>query len=161
MDLGDIITTIAEIAIALIGFSAVVVVLNPNPIRDWSVSERFNFRILLQLAAIVVLFSILPFGTNLVFDEHFAWKYALLTYGIFHIVDLTTFVIKFPKDVTSINRAMPYFGYLVVLTQLSVPFFGGIEVIKVTYLASLVFHLVVSFIAFVMLVYGIQVRRDA
>jgi hypothetical protein len=33
MDLGNIITTIAEIAIALIGFSAIVVVLNPKPIR--------------------------------------------------------------------------------------------------------------------------------
>jgi len=42
MELSDIITTIAEIAIALIGFSAVVVVLNPSPIRDWSVSARIK-----------------------------------------------------------------------------------------------------------------------
>jgi hypothetical protein len=161
MDLGNIITTIAEIAIALIGFSAIVVVLNPKPIRDWSVSERFNFRVLVQVGAIVALFSILPFGTNLVFDEYLAWKYALLTYGIFHVVDLTTFVIKFPKDVTSVNRAMPYFGYVIILIQLSVSFFGSIDAVKATYLASLVFHLVVSFIAFVVLVYGIHGRRDA
>ncbi len=161
MELGDIITTIAEIAIALIGFSAIVVVLNPNPIRDWSVSERFNFRILVQVGGIVVVFSILPFGTNLILDEHLAWKYALLAYGIFHIVDLTTFVIKFPTDVTSINRSLPYFGYVVILIQISVPFFGNTEAIKVTYLASLVFHLVISFIAFVILVYGMHSRRDA
>ena len=161
MDLGNIFTTIAEIAIALIGFSAIVVVLKPNPIRQWSVSEKFNFRVLVQVGAIVVVFSILPFGTNLVFDEYHAWKYALLTYGIFHVVDLTTFVIKFPKDVTSVNRAMPYFGYTVILIQLSVSFLGSIETVKVTYLASLVFHLVVSFIAFVVLVYGVDGRRDA
>ena len=70
-----------------------------------------------------------------------------------------TFVVKFPKDVTSGNRIMPYFGYVVILTQLSVPLFGSVEAIKVTYLASLVFHLVIGFIAFVMLVYGIHVRR--
>ncbi len=161
MDLGGIITTIAEIAIALIGFSAIVVVLNPNPIRDWSVSERFNFRILVQVGAIVVVFSILPFGTHQVFDEYLAWKYALLAYGIFHVVDLTTFVVKFPKDVTSVNRAMPYFGYVVVLTQLSGSFFGSLAAVKVIYLASLVFHLAVSFIAFVVLVYGIHGRREA
>lgn len=159
MDLSDIITTIAEIAIALIGFSAVVVALNPNPIRDWSVSERFNFRILVQLGAIVVVFSILPFGTHQVFDEYLAWKYALLAYGIFHVVDLTTFVFKFPKEATSVNRVMPYFGYVVILAQISVPFFGSIATIKVTYLASLVFHLVVGFIAFVMLIYGMHDRR--
>jgi hypothetical protein len=78
LDLGNIVTTIAEIAIALVGFSAVVVVLNPSPIRNWSVSERFNFRILVQVGGVVVLFSILPFGTNLVFDDYHAWKYALL-----------------------------------------------------------------------------------
>ena len=76
---------------------------------------------MVQVGGIVVVFSILPFGTVLVFDEHLAWKYALLAYGIFHVVDLTTFVIKFPKDVTSINRVMPYFGYVVILIQLSVP----------------------------------------
>ena len=160
MDLSDIITTIAEIAVALIGFSAVVVALNPNPIRDWSVSERFNFRILVQVGAIVVVFSVLPFGTHQVFDEYLAWRYALLAYGIFHVVDLTTFVFKFPKNVTSINKAMPYFGYVVILAQLSVPFFGGIAAIKVTYLASLVFHLVVGFFAFVVLIYGIHGRRS-
>ena len=156
MDLGNIITTIAEIAIALIGFSAIVVVLNPSPIRDWSVSERFNFRILVQLGGIVVLFSVLPFGTNLVFDDYHAWKYALLTYGVFHVIDLTTFVVKFPKNANTVNRAMPYFGYVVILFQLAVPLFGSLSIIKVTYLASLVFHLVVGFVAFVMLVYGIR-----
>lgn len=114
----------------------------------------------MQVGGIVVVFSILPFGANLVFDEYLAWKYALLAYGIFHVVDLTTFVIKFPKDVTSVNRAMPYFGYTVILIQLSVSFLGSIEAVKVTYLASLVFHLVVSFVAFVVLVYGVDGRRD-
>ena len=38
----------------------------------------FNFRILVQVGAIVVVFSILPFGTHQVFDEFLAWKYALL-----------------------------------------------------------------------------------
>ena len=109
----------------------------------------------------MVVFTVLPFGTHLVLDEHLAWKYALLAYCIFHVVDLTTFVINFPKDVTSVNRMMPYFGYAVILFQLTVPFFGSLGAIKVAYLASLMFHLEISFIAFVMLVYGIHKRRDA
>ncbi len=72
MESSEIITSIAEIAIALVGFSAIVVVLNPKPIREWHHSDRFNFRVLVQLAAVVVVFAILPFGMHLIFDEFLA-----------------------------------------------------------------------------------------
>jgi len=74
VDSGNIITTIAEIAVTLIGFSAIVVVLNPQPFQDWGAIEKLNFRILLQIAGITTLFSILPFGTHVIFDHAEALK---------------------------------------------------------------------------------------
>ena len=161
MEPSEIITTIAEIAIALIGFSAIVVVLNPKPIRDWAASDRFNFRILVQVAAVVVFFSILPFGTRLLFNEYEAWKYALLGYGAFHLLDITSFVLKFPPGVLRINRTLPRFGFVVIVFQVVVPFVGSSSAIQATYLASLVWHLIVSFVSFIILVYGVRGQSDA
>lgn len=160
MESSEIITSIAEIAIALVGFSAIVVVLNPKPIREWHNSDQFNFRVLVQLAAVVVVFAILPFGMHLIFDEFLAWKYALLAYGIFHIADLSSFVFKFPPGALRINRVLPLGGFAVAILQVLMPFIGSGAAIEATYLLGLVWHLMVAFISFVILVYGIKGQRD-
>ena len=161
METSSIITTIAEIAIALVGFSAIVVVLNPKPIREWHASDQFNFRVLVQLAAIVVFFAILPFGTNLMFDEFLAWKYALLAYGTFHIFDLSTFVFEFPPGALLINRVLTCGGFFVAILQILISFIGSTSTIEATYLLGLVWHLIVAFISFVILVYGMKGQRGA
>lgn len=61
MGITEIFPTIAEIAVAIAGFSAIIVALRKNPIRKWHESDRFNFRMLLQVAALKIFFSILPF----------------------------------------------------------------------------------------------------
>ncbi len=160
MELNDIITTIAEIAIALVGFSAIVVVLNPTPIREWASSDQVNFRVLVQLAAVVAFFSILPFGTHLIFDEAQAWKYALLIYGIYHFIDLASFVFRFPHDTLRINRSLPLIGFIIAIFQVLIPFIGNTSAVQFTYLTALVWHLIVSFISFVILVYGVREERD-
>lgn len=154
MDALSIIPTIAEIAITLVGFSAIVVVLNPQPFRDWGRVEKLNFRILIQVSAIAIIFSILPFATHTLFEPNRAWNYALLIYGFLHLVDILSFLPKFPKGAPKTNLVLAGAGGLVVLAQLSVGFIGTSKIIQVTYLASLTWHLFVAFIAFINLVYG-------
>ena len=60
MESGNILTTIAEIAIAIDGFSSVIVALSPKPFSEWNPIDRFNFRVLLQVAAVTVFFSLFP-----------------------------------------------------------------------------------------------------
>ena len=155
METSEVLTTIAEIAIALVGFSAIVVMLNPQPIRDWDDSDRFNFRVLVQLSAIAILFSILPFGTHILLDEELAWQSALLIYGIVHIVDILTFVIRFAKQVPTANRILPIFGMVIAVSQVLVALLAGPQLMELTYLVALVWHLFVAFISFVILVYGL------
>jgi len=160
METTDIITTLAEIAIALVGFSAIVVVLNPRPIRDWAESDQFNFRILVQLSAIVVVFCILPFGTHILLDDDQAWKSALLIYGIVHVIDLLSFIIRFAKHVPRANRILPFLGMIVAVSQIIVAMLAGPKLVELTYLVALVWHLFVAFISFVILVYGFGERSN-
>ena len=161
METNQIITTIAEIAIALVGFSAIVVVLNPKPIRNWPPGDQFNFRVLVQLSAIAVIFCILPFGTHIIFDDELAWKSALLIYGIAHVVDILSFVIRFAKEMPQVNRILPIFGMMVALSQIFVALLGGPALIELIYLVALVWHLFVAFISFVILVYGFGATDEA
>lgn len=52
--------TLAEIAVAFAGFSAIVSVLGRRPGRDDPRSDSYRLRILVEVALIVVAFSLLP-----------------------------------------------------------------------------------------------------
>ncbi len=48
--------TIAQIAVGLAGFSAIIATLNAKPIREWDDTDRLNLRLLIQIS-IYVIFS--------------------------------------------------------------------------------------------------------
>ena len=56
----DLQLTIAEVAVAVAGFSAIVVALNGRPVRQWDELDRHNPRMLIQVAFFTLVFSILP-----------------------------------------------------------------------------------------------------
>ena len=93
MESGDILTTIAEIAIAIAGFSSVIVALSPKPISQWSPIERFNFRILLQVAAVTVFFSLIPLVLHRALSFDLAWRVALIfmEWSIWQMFRLSSF----------------------------------------------------------------------
>ncbi len=161
MNSADIITTIAEVSIALIGFSAVVVVLNPTPIRDWSDVDRLNLRVLIQVGAFATAFSVFPFLTHIYFEPVLAWKYALLVYGFAHIADIASFVLRIPKHGTKTNRIMLPIGFLVAIVQIVSGFVASAKVVELVYVASLAWHLCVAFMGFVLLIYQGRRQGDA
>ena len=60
MDPQDALTTVAEIAIAIAGFSGIAAVLGRHSEGEWAPVDVFRLRLLLRLSFAVVLFCFLP-----------------------------------------------------------------------------------------------------
>ena len=60
MHSADLMLAIAQIAVALAGFSAIIVALNNRPIREWILMDQVNIRLLIQLSIVVIFFSLIP-----------------------------------------------------------------------------------------------------
>jgi hypothetical protein len=153
----DLQLTIAEVALAIAGFSAIVVALNGRPVREWDELDRHNLRMLIQVAFVTLLFSILPSVLAVSLESADVWKYGLYVYGIAHLIDVSTFVLRFPRDTPLFSRSTGYAGVLIACTQIFFAWTGSTMARETAYVATLVFHLSITFHAFVMLLY--QVRK--
>ena len=60
MQSADMMYAIAQIAVALAGFSAIIIALNPKPINDWELPEQVNIRLLLQISIVAIFFALIP-----------------------------------------------------------------------------------------------------
>jgi hypothetical protein len=118
--------------------------------------DRLNFRILLQVSAVTAFFAIIPFPMHVLFEADAAWRASLLIYGIFHVFDVGSFILKLPKEALPINRVLSRMGLIVAMAQIVVGIFSGSTVVEFTYLAALVWHLSVAFAGFVILIYAIR-----
>ncbi len=161
MESSEFILTIAGLALGLAGFSGVIVGLNPTPLSQWDPVDKLNFRVLVQVAAVAAFFSLLPFPIHVVFEEERAWRIALLIYGIFHAIDVSTFVLRYPKNTPPINLRIGFVGCLVATLQIVIAFLGGATIIEATYLLGLMWHLCVSFFGFVTLVYQFRSKSKS
>ena len=152
MNPSDFLSVNANISVAIIGFSSVIVALSKEPLSQWSKLDRFNFRLLIQVAAVTTFFSILPLILLNVFDEQIAWKYGLILYGTFHILDVTTFVIKVPQKLPTLTKVTTIIGFSIAITQLFTGFFGDIWLHQLLYYTGLLWQLAISFMGFAFLI---------
>ena len=153
MQITEITPTIAQLAVTLAGFSAVIVALRPKPIRQWAPLDRLNFRILIQVAAVTTLFSLFPFGALAILDPPLAWKVSLLVYGVFHLADVATFTLNYPPDARKVNRVAGGIGIVVAALQIGVGLLGTEAAMQLMYFAALVWHLGISCLGFALLIY--------
>ena len=71
----DLLTVMAEVGIALTGFTGLVVVLGRRARGDWTTAERTQLTILLQTSLAAVFFALLPLLTpRLPFPETAVWR---------------------------------------------------------------------------------------
>jgi len=152
----DLQLTISEVAVAVAGFSAVVVTLNAKPVRDWDETDRLNLRLLIQVAFVTIFFSLLPSILSVSLEIDAVWRYGLWAYGGVHLLDVTSFLLGTTRGTPTIFRMTAGCGVIVALAQLAIAWGGSSAARETTYLASLVWHLYVTFMAFVLLLYGIR-----
>ena len=76
MEAEGILTTLAEVAIAIAGFSGIVVALQ-NRTVDWSETDKLRFSALLQVSFGCVIFSFVPIVLYLMHpSEPFVWRWS-------------------------------------------------------------------------------------
>lgn len=158
MQTSDLLLTISQLAIGLAGFSAVIVTLNPRPIKEWDATDRLNLRILVQVSFVVLFFSLFPFLLGISLLQSQVWLIGLWVYGSLHLVDVTSFIIRMTPETPTIFRVTGYTGVLIALSQLSVALLGEASIIETMYAVTLVWHLYVVFMGFVSLLY--QLRKS-
>jgi hypothetical protein len=156
----DTLTVIASIAIAIAGFSGVVVALTGKSTGDFSRVERLNLRILIQVSSLALFFSLLPLILHRAFEPAAAWRISMLFYGAAHLADTTFFVLRTrsSKARSRLQKLTPLIGFGMALSQLIIGTLGSIVLVEVVYLFVLVWHLAIAGMGFINLV---SASRDA
>jgi len=159
METSDFLLTISQLAIGLAGFSAVIVTLNPKPIREWDITDRLNLRLLVQVSFVVLFFALFPFLLGIPFSLDRVWLIGLWVYGSLHLADVVSFLVGMTEETPTIFRATAYCGVVVALFQLGVALLGDSALRELMYVGTLVWHLYVVFMGFVLLLY--QLRKSS
>ena len=93
MDVQSILTTVAEVSIALAGFTGVVAVLGNRRNHDWSPEERLQLRTLVETSLTALFASFAPSVLFLVLtSEPAVWRSANLFLGALHLANLVAFL---------------------------------------------------------------------
>lgn len=158
MHSADLMFTIAQIAVALAGFSAIIIALNQKPIREWVLMDQVNIRLLIQLSIIVIFFSLTPSLLAISIPVSTVWLYSLWAYGLVHLADAAFFLFFKSKRAPTIFRVVALCGIIVGLAQVTIAWLGGDIARESIYVFTLIWHLGVIFMAFILLLYQV---RDA
>jgi hypothetical protein len=153
MHSADLMFVIAQIAVALAGFSAIIVALNQKPIREWVLMDQVNIRLLVQLSIVVIFFSLIPSLLAISIPVSDVWFYSLWAYGLIHLADAGFFLFFKSKRAPTIFRIVAACGIIVALAQIAIAWFSGDVVKESAYVFTLIWHLGVIFMAFILLLY--------
>lgn len=154
MESHDVLVLIAELAVAIAGFSSVVVALEARAVKSWSAYQRHNLRVLLQVSALTIFFSIFPLIFQRVVEGPDSWKWALGFYAVVHTIDVTSFLRALPENLPSAYKIIPYVGLTLALVSIAVAWLASPLVAEVLYLCNLVWHLGIAAMGFAMLMMG-------
>ena len=158
MESSDLLLTVSQLAIGLAGFSAIIVSLNSRPIREWDETDRLNLRLLIQVSFVALFFSLLPFLLAVSLESERVWFYGLWIYGVIHLVDVSTFLFRMTADSAALFRVSGFVGLVIAVSQVAVAALGAPSMQETLYVGTLVWHLYVVFMAFVLLLY--QLRKS-
>jgi len=139
------------LAVAIAGFSGVVVALEARGVPAWTPLRRRDLRVLLQLSALALLFSLIPLAAYGAAESPSFWSWALGAYGLAHIVDASTFLFRQPVGA---RRGPVYVGLGFAAAQLVVAGFASNPVAELVYMVSIMWHLAGAGMGFVFLVWG-------
>jgi len=154
MSAQDYLITVAQIAIAIAGFSSIVEALSARHIQHWTDVERYKFRILLQVSAMAMFFALLPMILMQLWDESVAWRVALLVYGVVHLADIGSFMLKFPSGMPGFIKITIVIGLTIACSQLYIAIARQGNLMIFIYQLALAWQLFIAFSGFAMLLYG-------
>jgi len=152
----EFLAAVAGISITIAGFSGLVVALTGRSAEKFTPVERLNLRILLQVSALALFFSLLPLILHRAFEPDIAWRISMLLYGCTHVADAGFFILKTRgTHARSIMQNLaPMIGIIIAGSQLIVGVLAPITIVEVLYMAVLLWHLAIAGMGFVKLVFA-------
>jgi hypothetical protein len=136
--------------VALAGFSGIVVALEAQPVRSWTPMRRRDLRVLLQLSALALFFSLLPLLAYASIDDAGFWRWGLGAYGLVHVIDVSTFLFRQP----GVARTPIWIGLVFAVAQIAVALLSTDSTAEVWYMLSVTFHLAGAAMGFVFLIWN-------
>ena len=95
MDPQAILTTIAEVAVALAGFTGVVAVLGNRRDQKWTPEERLQLRTLVETSLTAMFLSFAPSVLSLTMTSDTAvWRLANFLLGTIHLASISSFLVR-------------------------------------------------------------------
>ena len=160
--MSDFLQTLAEIAIALAGFSGVVVAFGGG-IKSL---QSFRLSLLLSLSGEVVIFSLLPVLLLIRFDEATTWKVLGILYGLVHLFHVALSFFGYSREESGASRPkfdnfLMAIGTAISAGLLFVGVGGQTNNIQVAYGGLLVFVVFVAGTQFFRLLMHLQSHRNA
>ena len=159
MESGSLLLTIAQLAVAFAGFSAIIVALNNRPVRDWDATDRLNLRCLLQVSVFVIAFSLFPFLLAISLTKAGVWKVGTWVYGSLIVADASFFYAIMTKDSPRLFRNAAVGGIVIGVLQIAAAAVGTTASRESMYVIALFWQFGIVVMSFLLLLY--QVRKRA
>jgi hypothetical protein len=122
MQYADTLSTIAEVAVALAGFTGVVAVLGRRSSGGWSAEELLQLRALVETSLTVFFVSFVPAILSSVVDSEAAvWRWSNGVLAVAHLANLASFFLRTTRGAapTVGQRISGVFGAAFVLLHLT------------------------------------------
>ena len=160
MDTQSILTTVAEVSIALAGFTGVVAVLGNRRNHDWSPEERLQLRTLVETSLTAMFASFVPAVLFLALDsEPAVWRSANLFLGALHLANLVAFLRRTTDaKPTASQRGLLVIGIAMILAHLLTAT-GLIPWYVLIFLVGLLQQVFIAALNFVLLLFPVNNSR--
>ena len=149
----QVLTLLVELGVAIAGFSAIVVALDQRPVRRWRRIRRDGLRSLLQVSGVVIVFSLAPLVLGRWFAEPAVWGWLLLAYGVIHVADVLSFLLRHTAETPTSAKAGARVGLMIAVLQVATALLASPEVAEMAYVAVLFWHLAIAAGSFVYLLH--------
>lgn len=160
MDTQSILTTVAEVSIALAGFTGVVAVLGNRRNHDWSPEERLQLRTLVETSLTAMFASFVPAVLFLALDsEPAVWRSANLFLGALHLANLVAFLRRTTDaKPTASQRGLLVIGIAMILAHFLTAA-GLIPWYVLIFLVGLLQQVFIAALNFVLLLFPVNNSR--
>lgn len=155
MQSSDILQTIAEVAVALTGFSGVVVVLGSRGAGSWSKEDLLQLRTLVEPSLLALFGSFLPGTVQLaVPSEPFAWRISTGALGLLGVAALVAFVRRSRIAGTTFGQRVLTVVSIIGLGALFLASAGVVSQYELVFVLGLILALIVAAYNFLLLLFS-------
>jgi hypothetical protein len=162
MDPYGILQTIAEIAIAIVGFSGVVAVLGHRGSGKWSDTEIVRLRTLVEPGIVVLFASFLPPVLHLALaSEELAWRISNGVLASGQLANVVAFLVRSNRTTTTRFHHALVIVTFVAMGAHFLTAFGYISNFILVFILGLGLGMVVSTYNFLLLLFGVKGEKGA